>query len=596
MGRVIIHFSESDFKLFYTYCSNYYRLHGDTRKNSIQILVELYRHQVIDIQEYTLDNLFTFFYHKKQEFETEYQISPSGKNLLMRARICSDIISFLEDLEKIYLLVRKKGVEANYIFIMGIFSKIVDEIHQMRLDELDEETSGAVDAISTPLHNAIEEKLGPDADVQALLNELVRFVGTFNHLSPETRFTEEIIIIIASSLIKKFGKEADYDEIRLLYNEQRDQSELDDLETVLEGGIHDRNIEGLEFSWDLLLEPLRILHKTLSQRKGSQRISFDVLSALEEPLKINPALTEYSPLTLYQEPYRAMKRRNEENLFLVKVDNRERSKIQLSPATDFILPARSENALYKKYSPLISGIMILVIIILAGIVVSLPSLVAVSGGNMQGPLPVTKINAPSLNKSTVIVDSSQNSPVKTVTTIPTPKPTPQYVTIEPVPREPDTGPKSHQGEWNKLASTPNFLFNPKEYISIFKNNMSYNLENAYKISFDLKNAPMIIHYKVSPKNITDIKWFEPKYNASLGKKIDTAIVNRSDESAWFEIQIFNNDGLYDKGGWGSIYGIPMTQQEIVLRTEDMYHLEFSGQKVNVDLEVLVKKEGNIEDS
>jgi hypothetical protein len=134
------------------------------------------------------------------------------------------------------------------------------------------------------------------------------------------------------------------------------------------------------------------------------------------------------------------------------------------------------------------------------------------------------------------------------------------------------------------------VFDPKEYVTIFKNNQSYNLENSYKISFDLKNPPMVIRYKVVPQNITDIKWFEPR---DAKKKNDTATVNRPDEFAWFELKIYDKSGLYTRQGWGRLYGIPLTTQEIVVRNDGTYQIEFSGQAVAVSSEVLVKKEGNI---
>ena len=66
MGRVTLHFSEDDYQLFRHYCANYCRLHDETRKNSIKILLELYKHQVIDIQEHPLDNCLRFFTRRKR--------------------------------------------------------------------------------------------------------------------------------------------------------------------------------------------------------------------------------------------------------------------------------------------------------------------------------------------------------------------------------------------------------------------------------------------------------------------------------------------------------------------------------------------------
>ena len=581
MGRVNLHFSEDDYQLFHHYCANYCRLHDETRKNSIKILLELYKHQVIDIQEHSLDNIFTFFYQKKQEFETECKIPASGADELMRIRISSDIISFLEDLEKIYRLIRKKNAEANYILIIGAFSKIFEEETQTRLDDLHEAASGAINAIVFPLGEAIEKKLGPEVDIQALLYELVSFTEIFNRLSPDLTFNDDDIELLAPPLIKRFGKEENYEEIRTFLKDHRDQFEMDELESALEGGIHAQNVWGLEFSWEELLEPLRTLNELVAQNQSLMRVPLDVLSALEAPLKEKPAQAEYSQLTLYQKPYGVVRRRNDENQFLVTVDNRSRSEVQLSSVTDFTPQVHSQEQKYKQYFSITAGAMALLVIILASVILSVYFAPGSLAGNTTGGLPGT-------TNGTIAASAAIKTITPTLT--PTPTPTPQYVTIEPVTQEPDTGPKGNRELFDNPGVLPVMLFDPKEYVTIFKNNLSYNLENSYKISFDLKNPPMVIHYKVVPNNITDTKWFTPRDSK---KKNDTAIVNRPDEFAWFELKIYDKDGLYQKQGWGRVYGIPLTTQEIVVRSDGIYQIEFSGHEVVVSSEVLVKKEGNI---
>ena len=583
MGRVTLHFSEDDYQLFRHYCANYCRIHDETRKNSIKILLELYKHQVIDIEEHTLDNIFTFFYQKKQEFETGCKIPAGDADELMRIRISSDIISFLEDLEKIYRLIRKKNVEANYILIVGAFSKIFEEETQMRLEDLHEAASGAINAIVSPLGEAIEKKLGREVDIQVLLYELVSFTEIFNRLSPDLRFNDEVIELLAPSFIKRFGKEENYEEIRSLLKDHRDQFELDELESALEGGIHAQNVWGLEFSLEELLEPLRILNELVAQNQSLMRVPLDVLSALEAPMKEKPAQAEYSQLTLYQKPYGVVRRRNDENLFLVTVDNRSRSEVQLSTVPDFITRVHSQEQKYKQYFSVTAGALALLVIILASVILSIAYAPAFPVGNSTGGLVGTK-------NGTIAASATIKTITPAPTPVPTPTPTPQYVTIEPVLRQPDTGPKSNRELFDNPGVLPVMLFDPKEYVTIFKNNLSYNLENSYKISFDLKNPPMVIRYKVIPQNITDIKWFEPRDSAG---KIDTAIVNRPDEFAWFELKIYDKDGLNNRQGWGRIYGIPLTPQELVLRNPGMYQIEFSGREVIVSSEVLVKKEGNI---
>jgi len=583
MGRVTLHFSEDDYQLFHHYCANYCRLHDETRKNSIKILLELYKHQVIDIQEHSLDNIFTFFYQKKQEFETECQIPASDADELMRVRISSDILSFLEDLERIYRLIRKKNTEANYILILGAFSKIFEEETQTRLEDLHEAASGSINAIVSPLGDAIENKLGPEVDTQVLLYELVSFAEIFNRLSPDLTFSDAVIELLAPPLIRRFGKAENYEEIRALLKDHHDQFQMDELESALEGGIHAQHVWGLEFSWEELLEPLRTLNELVAQNQNLMRVPLDVLSALEAPVKEKPAQAEYSQLTLYQKPYGMVRRRNDENKFLVKVDNRSRSEVQLSPFTDFIPQVHSKEQKYKQYFSITAGALVLLVIILGSIILSITNAPAFPVGNTTGGLVAAK-------NGTIAASATIRPNTTPPTVVPTATPTPQYVTIEPIIPESDTGIKGNRALFDNPGVLPVMVFDPKEYVTIFKNNQSYNLENSFKISFDLKNPPMVIRYKVVPQNITDIKWFEPR---DAKKKNDTATVIRPGEFAWFEVKIYDKSGLYSRQGWGREYAIPLTTQEIVVRNDGMYRIEFSGQAVAVSSEVLVKKEGNI---
>jgi hypothetical protein len=506
----------------------------------------------------------------------------------MRLRISSDILSFLEDLERIYRLIRKKNAEANYILIMGAFSKIFEDEIQTRLEDLHEAASGSINAIVSPLGDAIEKKLGPEVDTQVLLYELVSFTEIFNRLSPDLPFSDDVIEFLAPPLIKRFGNAENYEEIRTLLKDHRDQFQIDELESALEGGIHAQNVWGLEFSWEQFLEPLRALNELIAQNQNLMRVPLDVLSALEAPVKEKPAQAEYSQLTLYQKPYGMVRRRNDENQVLVKVDSRSRSEVQLTPFTDFMPRVYTNEQKYKEYFSITAGALALLVIILATVIFSVSS-PPLPGGNTTGDLLATKngtLAASAPNKTMTPVPTLIPAPTKK----PTPVPTPQYVTVESVMKEPDTSPKSNKILFEKPAPPPNISYDSKEYITIFKNNQSHTLDNSFKISFDLKNPPMVIRFNVIPHNITDIKWFEPR---DYQKKIDTAIVTRPDEFSWFEVKISNESGIYDMQGWGRIYGNPLSSQEIVIRNPGMYQIEFSGQNVIAGYEVLVKKEGNI---
>ncbi|MGA2913804.1 MAG: hypothetical protein ABSE07_09850 [Methanoregula sp.] len=590
MGRVTLHFSEEEYQLFHHYCTNYCRLFDETRKNSIKILLELYKHQVIDIQGHNLDNVFLFFYQKKQEFEIESQVPGSDANEQMRLRICTDIIAFLEDLEKIYRLLRKKGVDANYYLIIGAFSKISDEEARARMEDLHKTSAHEINAIVSPLGKAIEKKLGPDVDTRILLGKLAGFVELFNRLSPDLIFNDEITDLIAISLLRMFGKEETDEEIPALLKGCRDQIETDELESALEGNPRTQDAWDLDFSWEEFLKPLHTLNERIAQGQIPMGRSLEVLSALEAPVKIKPAQADYSPVTLYQNPG-LVRRRYDENRILVKVDNRPHSEVQVAPAADYISVIPSQDYHYKKYFSLTFGVMILVILVLVSAVFSLSSAPGTDTGNSTEGLAGIS-NVTSAGSSLLLEPAPMITPIPPLLTLePTPEPTPQYVTIEPVIPEPDTGgPVSHRKEYDQLALVENFLFNPNDYVTIYENNYEYNPENAYKISFDLKNPPMIIRYNVIPHNITDVKWFEPRDAAKL---IDTATIDRPDEFARFEVKINKDSTLYDQEGWGRIYGDPLSQQEIVIRDAGEYQIEFSGDLATVNTEVLVKRAGNI---
>ena len=103
----------------------------------------------------------------------------------MRLRVCSDIIAFLEDLEKIYRLLRKKGVDANYYLIIGAFSKIADEETGCDGKIFKEPPPMKSMPLSSPLGIAIEKKSWDGSGYPDPAWEMVGFVETFNKLSPD---------------------------------------------------------------------------------------------------------------------------------------------------------------------------------------------------------------------------------------------------------------------------------------------------------------------------------------------------------------------------------------------------------------------------
>jgi hypothetical protein len=589
MGKVTVRFSEEDYKLFRHYCSNYCRLYDESRKNSIKILLELYKHHIIDFQENNLDNVYAFFYQKKQDFEIEYRVPESSANEMMRIRACIDIISFLGDLEKIFVLLKRKGVNANYLLIISAFSTIFDEETQIQRENFQKAASEVINSIVLPLGYAIESKFGPNVDTRTILEEFVRFAETFNRISPDQEFNDEIIEIIAWSLIRRFNKAESYDDLKILVHDLHNQFDIDEFESALDGGLNDKNEWDLEFSWENLQKSVRELAEMIEKDHNLTAVPLDVLSALEAPMTSINAPAEFSQIALYQYPYRGVRKRVDENRFLVQVDNSAQSEVHLSSPADFISPKHAGEEKYKQYFSLTSGIMMILIILLTCFVFSFYSAPGNLNGNTTSNMNVTKNltnvqsvpvqNISDANRTYLTVNKSPIKPVAT------PSPAAQYVIIRPE----VTVAVSPKIAYDIAPFSTEMLHNTKEYTSIFKNNLPY-LGYTYNISFDLKNPPMVIRYTVTPMNITDTKWFSPRDNEKI---IDSAVVERPAETAYFTIKIYHNGMLHDTVGWGTIYPTPLTPQMIVIRDTGMTDIEFSGEQVTVSTEVFVKKEGNI---
>jgi len=633
MGNVTLNFSEEEYRIFRKYCANYCHLYDESRKNSIRIFLELFQRRFIDVREHSLENAFLFFYEKKQEAESDVQASGNGPAALMRLRLCTDIIAFLNDLEKIYILLHKKGIDANYILILGAFFKMFEDDKRRHQEDLYSGSAAEINAIVLPLHNAIERKLKKDADTRSILCELGGFVAAFNSLSPDFTISDELVTIIGISLLKTFSKEVPGEEIPALIRECLDKAETDDFECALEGKPRAHATGDLDCSWDDMKKLLRILNERIAQAQGPGRLPQEVISALAIPGKVQHELAEYPGMSLSRYEGGVPRKRHDEHRFLIHVDSRPASEVSVSPILTYTSAEPGSDDPYKPYYPVTFGALALIIMILATMAVPLViseggtllnitspagktvasekagtiSVIRNSGVAVQTPEPTQGGPAPDAGiQSGITVPevealvgvaalnmpvTPEAIPVRTKAA-PTPVPILRYVTIEPVPVETDVAltSASHRKLFTSPENTEDLQYDLDDYVSIYHDDWEFSNANAFRVTFDLKNPPMVIHYSVIPYNITDKKWFSPRDAAKL---IDTAIVVRPFEWAWYTITVSVDGEPVDRVGWGKDYGTPLDEQVVVLRNAGTYQLEFAGDYVRTDMEIFVKKEGNI---
>jgi hypothetical protein len=111
------------------------------------------------------------------------------------------------------------------------------------------------------------------------------------------------------------------------------------------------------------------------------------------------------------------------------------------------------------------------------------------------------------------------------------------------------------------------------------------------ISFSLLNPPLVIDYKVTPTNATDIKYMEYKEIATVYE--ENLVINRPFEDTWFMVIVKNKDTgqLVIEDGFGRTYSYQSPRQ-LVLRENGNYSFEFTGDFAKLDLTMKVKQAGN----
>jgi hypothetical protein len=212
-------------------------------------------------------------------------------------------------------------------------------------------------------------------------------------------------------------------------------------------------------------------------------------------------------------------------------------------------------------------------------VVSLICIIAVSGciaPPKEAPLTTT------VNKNTIAV------PTVIVTTIPIPV----YVTFE----TPYVTPGATSTITNRTIPVVSPIM--EDYVVIYSIKNQPFAYSKSAVSFDLKNPPMLIDFRVSAANITGEGIFTSKYGDSAGDEV-LIKTDYLDPGAWFEITVREKSSgkivLQDGFGQSKQYGAENIRHLKIYSAGD-YLIEFSGNKLSASVNLSVKREGNINQS
>ena len=280
MEKIQIQFKESDYKIYHDYCLKYYQAHDTVRKQSLHAFIDLFEKGIVPVEEQNIRQARQFFSGKCDDLKREYASHgrSSGQTVLLQMRICSDLLLLVEDLEKLYRLIKKQGVVANYLMILATFSQIIEEIRNSQLSGIYEIDAGAIEALVSPLVDTIRLRLGTDRDWHSVIRELTFIATRFNQVYPEPKFDLEIIQRVAPAVVSHFNRDVDAREVLSVLPSYFDERDLEEFESFL-NQTPDllKDEENAEIDWDAIYKPLNVVAGTVAAQREEWAKSREII-------------------------------------------------------------------------------------------------------------------------------------------------------------------------------------------------------------------------------------------------------------------------------------------------------------------------------
>lgn len=131
-----------------------------------------------------------------------------------------------------------------------------------------------------------------------------------------------------------------------------------------------------------------------------------------------------------------------------------------------------------------------------------------------------------------------------------------------------------------------------EYVTIYSKNLTYP-DQPTALAFTVKEPPLIIRFTVSPVIITD---FKVVTNRSGTKAYPEAAFNltRASENSWFTVTVYDRETgeIFDEDGFGETFNQHL-DHTLVVHEAGCYLVQFDGANANVQVDMLLKRAGNV---
>jgi len=435
MNKIQIQFKESDYKIYHDYCLRYFQVQDIVRKQSIHALLDLYEKGVIAIGEQDLRPARQFLSERCSDLKKDRNGShdEGDSTMLLQMRVCSDLLLLLDDLEKIFRLLNKRGVVANYVMILATFSKVIDENRNSQVVDRYDLDSGMIESLARPLAEIIRLRLGTDRDWRSVVRALTYIAARFNQKYPEPKFDRDIVQLIGPAVVSHFNKDVDPREILPILSSGFEEAELEEFESLL-SRTPDllKKDQDAEINWDSLFEPLNTIAGIVAEQRG-QWIKDQ--AKISDPFLLVPLTGTQNPDTLRSMEHGVMlsqsgvPERNAAKTFDIAVSpdfpTRMESPVETYPVPD---PSPVKQKI-QPFIPVIIGVAIIILFIFGTLAVS-GDWSSLGLGNSTNSSNVTTTNTTPIKTATPAPKVTTKKPTAT----PTPKATTAKVTATPTPK------------------------------------------------------------------------------------------------------------------------------------------------------------------
>lgn len=389
MEKIQIRFTESDYSLYHDYCAKYYQVHDTIRKQSIHAFLDLYEKGVIPVDAQDISIARGILADRCELLKQEHNSPGIDTTILLQLRTCSDILLFIDDLEKMFRLIRKQGADANYLMILAIFSTIIKENRAWNSPELVDLPAGDVEDLAIPLAGIIRARLGLEAEWHYVLRELATIAARFNQRSPELKFERDVIQVVAPVVVAQFDRDVTSREIGAVLPSYVEESELEEFESFLNQAPLESDPDR-EIDWDAIYAPLEVISATVAKQRerwyaGRARIP-DQLAAPPNGARYPTGnqYPSYQPRGVQQDGLRTLE-------IAVGKDTAKMIEVESAPEAPAASPAGPAPVKHgmPAWVPIAIGGLLVIVIILATVLMS--GFLNPGAGNtaMQPTVPVT---------------------------------------------------------------------------------------------------------------------------------------------------------------------------------------------------------------